>query len=539
MKPVSQTILIVLTAIFVMAFGNFAFLDNFLDAYPLDWKNAIYLVSVMILFATVAIIFLSLLCYRHTIKPVLVTVLLLSALAACFMDSYNIVVDKSMIDNILSTNLAESLDLFNFRLVLYVLLLGVVPGFFIYRARIIQVPLRQSVLARLKLIGLSFLTIAVMLFAFGDFYSSFFREHKPLRYYANPAYYMYSLASYTSRSLASSHREFRQLALDAHIMGRDNDGDRELIILVVGETARADHFSLNGYVRETNPLLKKEKVISFHNIWSCGTSTAISVPCMFSALPQAEFDESRAASMDNLLDIAQRAGINVLWLDNNSTSKGVAARVPYESYRTPEVNPVCDVECRDEGMLVRLQDYIDSHPDGDILIVLHQMGNHGPAYYKRYPKQFERFTPVCHTNELENCTDEEITNAYDNGILYTDYFLSRVIALLKRNSPNFEAGMIYASDHGESLGEYGLYLHGLPYFMAPDAQKHVPLIMWFSDSFDQDEVNVRTLQASVGHHYSHDNLFHTILGLFEMETQIYDPSLDIIGHRHRHLATRQ
>ncbi len=536
MKPISQSVLIVLTAVFIMAFGNFAFFENFFAAYPVTLRSLLFLASVVVLFTAVAVIFLGLLCTRHTIKPVLIGVLILSALAACFMDSYNVVIDAQMIDNVLHTNLSESLDLFNFRLLLYVFLLGLLPAWLILRLPLREAPLRANLMARLKLLGIAFVTIAVMLFSFGDSYASFFREHKPLRYYANPAYHMYSLARYGSRALAGGHREFQRIAEAPRIRDVGSGKKRELVILVVGETARADHFSLNGYERETNPLLKKERVISFQSMWSCGTSTAISVPCMFSVFSQQDFDEENAAATENVLDILHRAGVNVLWRDNNSSSKGVALRVPYEDFRSPEVNPVCDEECRDEGMLAGLQDYIDSHREGDILIVLHQMGNHGPAYYKRYPRAFERFTPVCRTNQLEDCTDEEIANTYDNGILYTDYFLSKVIGLLKHNTPQFRTAMIYASDHGESLGEYGLYLHGLPYFMAPDNQKHVPLIMWFGDNFDPGPQGLKGLLARSQGRYTHDNIFHTMLGLFHVETGVYDPGLDIIPHPHHRLA---
>ncbi len=303
------------------------------------------------------------------------------------------------------------------------------------------------------------------------------------------------------------------------------------MILVVGETARADHFSLNGYQRKTNPLLEKEDLISYSNVWSCGTSTAVSVPCMFSIYAKADYDKNKIRATDNVLDILQRAGVNVVWLDNNSDSKGVAVRIPYENYKTSNKNPVCDSECRDEGMLANLQSYINNHSrGGDIFIVLHQMGNHGPAYYKRYPKEFEKFIPVCQTNQLEQCTVEEINNSYDNAILYTDYFLSKTINLLKKNTAQFEAALIYMSDHGESLGENRLYLHGLPNFIAPDVQKHVPLILWFGDSFDKDEVNVEKLIENLDKKYSHDNLFHTLLGLMGINTSVYKQQMDLIKH---------
>jgi len=312
--------------------------------------------------------------------------------------------------------------------------------------------------------------------------------------------------------------------MDAKIPATDTD--RELIILVVGEAARADRFSLNSYAKETNPLLKKEGVINFPNMYSCDTSTATSVPCMFSIFGREQYSDKKTKTTENLLDVLRHAGIHILWRDNNSDSKGVALNVTYENFKDPKNNPVCDVECRDEGMLSGLQEYISRQKTGDILIVLHQMGNHGPAYYKRYPESFERFKPVCKTSQLEKCTHEEISNAYDNAILYTDYFLSKVIGLLKNNDKQFETAMVYMSDHGESLGESGLYLHGLPYFMAPDAQKHIGAVMWFGEGFHLDKQALRDKSTKA---YSHDHLFHTILGLMEVKTSAYDKQKDIIN----------
>lgn len=511
-------------AIFFIIFGNFAFFSNIEKVYPVNLKNIAFLTSLTAGFTGVIVLVLSLVCFKPTIKPIIILLLILSSFASYFMDSYNTVINDEMIQNIVSTDFAESLDLFSFKLVLYVLLLGVIPSIFIYKTTVNFKLGWQEVISRAKLFGLILISILVMVFTFSDFYSSFFREHKPLRYYANPSYYIFSTGQYIGSLFKSKTLTLQTKGMDAHVSPLDKE--RELIIFVVGETARADRFSLNGYEKETNPLLKKEAVLSFTNFWSCGTSTAKSVPCMFSMYNTDEYNKEVVRSTENALDILQRAGVNVLWLDNNSDSKGVADRVPYQSYKGSDINPVCDEECRDVGMLHHLQTHIDNHPQGDLFIVLHQMGNHGPAYYKRYPAEFEKFTPVCKTNQLEDCSEEELNNAYDNAILYTDYFLSKVIALLKKNQNNFQAAMFYASDHGESLGENGLYLHGLPNLVAPDSQRHVPAILWTSENFD--EIDMNALRKNSNKKYSHDNLFHTILSFVNVKTSLFDESKDII-----------
>jgi len=526
-KQVTTSKLIILVSVFLIAFGNSAFFSNVLRVYPFNTENSLFLISLAIVFGSFIVILLSLVCYKHTTKPFLITVILISSVTAYFMDSYNVVIDDNMISNAIETNYAETLDLLSFKFFLYLTLLGIAPSILIYKLDIAYAKPGNEIISRLKLLGFSFTVTISLILVFGNFYASFVREHKLLRYYANPTYYIYSAGKYVSSYSDDGSKHLAAIGTDARTPAADSD--RELIVFVVGETARADHFSLNGYERKTNPYLEKQQVLSFKNIRSCGTATAESVPCMFSVYNRDDFTRTKAKTTENLLDVLQHAGVNVIWLDNNSDSKGVALRVPHEDYRTPDRNPVCDSECRDEGMLTRLQSYIDKPGQGDIFIVLHQMGNHGPAYYKRYPPQFEKFSPACKSNQLENCNIGEINNAYDNAILYTDYFLSKVIELLKKNSSQFEAALFYVSDHGESLGKYGLYLHGLPYVIAPEAQKRVPMIMWFSDSIEE-EINLRLLKTKTDNQYSHDNIFHTVLGLFEIDTAAYDQSLDIIDH---------
>jgi len=527
MKNITNSKMIILASIFLVMFANIRFFYNVIEVYPVTLQNLAFLGSLVIVLTCVIIFLLSLVCYKHTIKPLLILILLVSSFTSYSMDTYNVIIDENMIQNMVRTDVGEVNDLLNLKMILYIIFLGILPSIFIYKTKIKYTTLKPEIISRIKLLLISLVIMVLVLISFGNFYASFIRQHKLLRYYTNPTHYIYSTGKYINGFFKSASLPLKPIALDIKIP--PTDIHRELIILVVGEAARADRFSLNGYSRETNPLLKKLDVMSFSHFLSCGTSTAYSLPCMFSIYNRSEYSHAKALNTENVLDILQRAGVNVLWRDNNSDSKGVALRVPYERFKAPHQNTICDeTECRDEGMLVGLQSYINEHKQGDILIVLHQMGNHGPSYYKRYPPAFEKFTPACQSNQLETCSKKEIDNAYDNAILYTDYFLSKVIELLKNNDKQFETSMFYVSDHGESLGENGLYLHGLPYFLAPDVQKHVAAIMWFGDNFDEDEVNVKLLKQKLNNKYSHDNLFHTILGFMEVETSVYDNKMDIL-----------
>lgn len=522
----TSTRLIILAALFLVAFDNLAFFGNVLKVYPPLPANLAFLVSLALVLTAVTTLFLLLVCSRHTLKPVLVAILLVASVTGYFMNTYNTIIDVGMVQNGVQTSLRETLDLFSWRLLGYFLLLGVLPSLVVWRARIEYGSYKKELLDRLKIGGIALLLVVAPVLGLSKFYASFFREHKELRYYTNPLTAIYAAAKYTGQHLGGGAGALKVIGEDAVIPA--TDPDRELIVLVVGEAARADRFSLNGYPRETNPLLAQEDIVNFTDMHSCGTSTAVSVPCMFSVFGRAGYTDAKGKSTQNVLDVLSRAGVQVLWRDNNSDSKGVALRVQYENYQDPAVNPVCDVECRDEGMLAGLQEYIDGRKEGDILIVLHQMGNHGPAYYKRYPAAFEKFVPVCRSNQLEDCSQAEIGNAYDNAILYTDYFLAKVIGLLKHNDASFETAMLYLSDHGESIGEKGLYLHGLPYFMAPDAQTHIGAVMWFGKNFKVDRQAVR---AEADRPLSQDNLFHTLLGIMEVNTGVYDLGKDIINYK--------
>lgn len=519
----TNTLILAVTA-FLLLFGNGAFVANVLRVYPLGGTTMPALLSLIIVFGGATVLLFAALSFRGMVKPALIMFLLLSAPASYFMDSYGVIISDDMLRNVAHTNTAEALELFSPKLLAYMILLGILPAVAVGRVRLQWRGWKSELASRLKLCGITLALIVGVALLFGSFYASFFREHRELRQHANPTYYFYSTIKFAAELLGSSANP-AMLAVGGDATIPASDIGRELVILVVGETARADRFSLNGYARDTNPRLREKNVLSFTNFWACGTSTAVSVPCMFMIDGEAK-GPGRIKSEENLLDVLQRSGVSVLWRDNNSDSKGVASRATVEDFRSPKLNPVCDSECRDVGMLAGLQAYIDAQPKGDIFIVLHQMGNHGPAYYRRYPPEFEKFKPVCRDSDLSRCTREEIGNAYDNAILYTDHFLAKAIELLQKNDSKFETALFYVSDHGESLGENGLYLHGLPKAIAPDTQLNVPAIMWFGSNFHA--VTPAALRRKSGQRFTHNNVFHTVLGFFEIESAVYRPELDML-----------
>ncbi len=520
-KTISSTLVIILTAIFIVAFDNEAFYIKVLEIYPINSQNILFLLSLIIILLLIIVLFFKLINSRYTLKSILILFLLISSLLNYFMVTYNLVIDHEMIRNALQTDINESLDLLTTKMALYFIFFGLIPSFVVYKLDVEYKNFKREMFSKLKFLIIISIIIIALIFPLSKFYTSFLRENRVLRFYIVPIDFISSVENYITKTY-SGRMEFKTIGDDAKVVSTSSK--KKLIIMVVGEAVRSDRMSLNGYKKKTNPLLEKEDIVSFTNLYSCGTSTAHSVPCMFSVYDRDEYSYNKGISTQSVMDILAKTGeIDVSWRDNNSDSKGVALRVDYEDFKGKK----CDGECRDMSMLKTIPNRIEKNREKDIFIVLHQMGNHGPAYYKRYPKKFEKFKPTCKTNQLENCTQEEISNAYDNTVLYTDFFLSNTIELLKSYQDEFEVVMFYMSDHGESLGEGGVYLHGMPYFIAPDAQKHIASFVWFGEGDIKERVDFEELRDKKDNSFSQDNLFHSILGLMEVQTEVYDEKKDI------------
>lgn len=516
--------------IYLVLFANVAFWTAFIKINTGDFLDMLsFAISLVVLMSTLVIILFHLVRFKYILKPALIFILVASSFASYFMTHYGIVIDVTMIYNLMETDPNEAGDMLTSGLMFHVFLFGLLPSIIVYKSNINYLPPFKQAYRNTAIIGLCLVILTSNILLFSTSYASFFRNHHHVRYLVNPVNYVYSISKYFAQTISVQDKTPIQIGLDAHrAIPVSNNKKKSVIVLVVGETARAMNFSLNGYAKKTNPLLEKENIFYYPNVHSCGTSTHVSLPCMFSMFGRAEFDEASAIRYEKLPDVLQRAGIDVLWRDNNSGCKGVCKNIPTENTSLVNLDSVCtSSECYDDALLVGLKDIIEAKTK-DTVIILHQKGSHGPAYYLRHPVKYTKFTPECMSKELSNCSTEEIMNAYDNTILYTDHFLSDLIALLKSEESNIDTAMLYISDHGESLGEHNVYLHSLPYMIAPEEQTHVPFITWFSTSFvKNNHLDHACLKKSTNDHYSHDNLFHSLLGLTYIETSIYKPELDM------------
>ncbi|VEC76227.1 Phosphoethanolamine transferase EptA specific for the 1 phosphate group of core-lipid A [Raoultella ornithinolytica] len=515
-RPVmSRTVYLIIFALYVGLLLNLAFYRQVFTLLPVNsLHNWLVFLSMPVVAFSVMNILTTLASFLKLDRLVISLFILLSASAQYFIWTFGVVIDRAMITNILDTTPAESFALMSGKMVLTLGLSGVLMVALAWWIKISKAKtVWRSIAVRLLNILVSALLIVLVAALFYKDYASVFRNNKELVKSLSPSNSIVAINSWYA------HNKMDNLPLvnigeDAVQKPEMHSGPRKnLTILVLGETSRAQNFSLGGYERETNPRLKQDDVIYFANTTSCGTATAVSVPCMFSNMPRAHYDEELAHHQEGVLDILQRAGIRVLWNDNDGGCKGACDRVPHQNVTDLNLTGQCiDGECYDEVLFHNLESYIDNlQQDG--IIVLHTIGSHGPTYYNRYPAEFKKFTPTCDTNEIQSCTQQQLTNTYDNTILYIDYIVDKAIKLLQSKQDKFTTSLVYLSDHGESLGENGVYLHGLPWSIAPETQKHVPMLLWLSEDYQQRYgVSSQCLQQRAKTDpYSQDNLFSTLL----------------------------
>lgn len=471
------------------------------------------------------------------LKPAAVVLLVTVTSSSYFMLTYGVVIDPSMLANVVQTDVREVRDLLSLSM-LGAFILGVVlPGVWLWRQPVRAIGVKPLLLRQLGMaLGCLLLALGLFWMSFQDI-ASLTRTHKHLRYMVNPFNSVYAVTRLFVGQATQASKPLQPIGEDAKAVAPPTtEANAPLVVFVLGETARAANFGLSGYARDTTPQLRKLQaqgdLTYFSDVKSCGTSTQASVPCMFSHLDKAAYEGSQER-FESLLDVLQRAGLAVLWLDNQSGCKGVCERVPNVSTTALNVPEFCkDGECLDEVMLHELPKQLAALDPAKrakgTVVVMHQMGSHGPAYYKRSPKALKQFLPECSSHALQNCPPEQIVNAYDNSILYADHFIAKTVHWLQAQSR--PTALMYVSDHGESLGEKGLYLHGMPYSMAPKEQIHVPMVVWLSKPMQRQRGwSMSCLQAQSGKALSHDNLFHSVLGLTQVKTSLAKPELDIFS----------
>ena len=461
-------------------------------------------------------------------RPAAAVLILIAAAASYYQDTLGVLIDREMVRNIMQTTFTESKHLITVNYVQTMLLKGVLPAAAIFWPRLVRVPFRHLLWRWPLGIAMGFaLTVGFLLTDFKA-YSAVIREQKQMMGAYQPGATIAALFKY-------GKDQFRGAQIVAQPLGRDATKGPALLaaekpallILFVGETARAQNFGLNGYAVDTTPELRARDVINYPEATACGTSTAVSVPCMFSPFAAEDYTRQKFLGSENLLDVLAHAGMKVEWWDNNTGDQVVAKRIGWTKVDAT-LNPAAcaEGECTDDALLTVIDRTIATMKD-DTVLVLHMIGSHGPAYYLRYPQARAVFTPDCRSVQFADCTPGEIVNAYDNSILQTDRVVSAAIDRAQAATGILPA-VLYMSDHGESLGEGGLYLHAAPRFMAPEVQTRVPFVLWLSDRFQTAMgLDATCLAQGSAAPVSHDNLFHTVLGLMDVQTAVRSDGLDL------------
>lgn len=404
-----------------------------------------------------------------------------------------------MIGNILNTNYEESSSFFSFKLVLYVILLGILPSIYIIKTKILKEPVKRF----FTLSSLTLLFIAVLVFANASNWLWIDKNSKRLGGLAMPWSYSVNISLFYIHQYKKNEKE---ILLPKAII---KDNVKSVVVLVIGESARSQNFSLYGYQKNTNPLLSKIKNLFHFNATSCATYTTAGVKGILEHINSDDLYEI-------LPNYLYRNNVEVIWRTTNWGEPPVHV----EKYQNRDI---LKKDCKGEGcnydevLLTGLKEQILASKKNKIFIVLHTSTSHGPTYSKKYPSRFETFKPVCNSVELGKCSQKELINAYDNTIVYTDYILSNVIDDLKELK-EYKSTMIFVSDHGESLGEKNLYMHGIPLSIAPKEQYEIPFIVWVSDNSKQLKPNKMLSQ---------NNVFHSVLNFLNVESPVYKEEMNI------------
>lgn len=490
-------------------------------------------IATMPLFLAFALSFVfSLFTVKYLVKPFFIILTLLSSSVFFAAYQYNVVFDYGMIENTFQTNHAEALMYVNFASIMNMVLTGILPAYLIYKADIQYQPFFKELLHKVLFMLAMLAGLGIIAFFYFQDYAAFGRNNDELKRYIVPTYFIGAASKYINVHYLQTPIEYQQLGLDAKNVSANPNGKPNLLVLVVGETARSMNYQYYGYDKPTNAHTQDQGLIVFKDTSSCGTATAVSLPCMFSRMGREDYDSRRAYAQDTAVDVLNHGGIKVQWFDNDSGCKGVCDQVENITIDLNSDPELCTGQyCFDQVLLNKLDETLATAERKDTVIVLHVIGSHGPTYFLRYPPEHRKFTPDCQRSDIQNCSPDMLMNTYDNTILYTDYIISEVVKKLQNQQDKFDPAMLYLSDHGESLGEKGMYLHGAPYSIAPIEQTSIPMLAWVSEDFSKDnhlDMACLAEHAAKGG-FSHDNLFDSLLGLMNVKTEVYQPKLDIFA----------
>ncbi len=463
------------------------------------FNSIIITVGFAVLMLATNFFFYNLLLYlaRTVGKWIVAFTLIGDAIMLYFVNTYDVLVTDSMMGNVFNTRYSEASGYFSLSAVLYIVFLGILPATLLILQKIDYKSLKRFGINT----GIALATMVAMVAININNFTWIDRHATKLGSLLMPWSYTVNTVRYYNAERKRNQKEI--LLPDATIA----NSDKEVVVLIIGESARRQNFSLYGYDKKTNPLLENQAVTAL-TAKSAATYTTAGVKAILDHKPTDKLYEI-------LPNYLYRAGVDVVW----RTANWGEPPVHIEKYQK-----VADLKAqypnadeRYDGILtVGLKEVVESSTADKVLIVLHTSTSHGPTYYSKYPSEFEHFTPVCTTVEMAKAVQSELINAYDNTILYTDYLVNEVIESMKTLT-NHRSCVIFISDHGESLGENNLYMHGVPMAMAPKEQVEIPFIVWTSDSS-----KIKAIDEAGQYH-----IFHSTMDFLSIDSPVYNSQMSI------------
>lgn len=457
--------------------------------------SLVMLVLALNFFACYLLVFL----LRYVGRVIVALTHILSATCVYFIFTYHTIIDESMLSNVFNTRYSEASGFFSWGLFLWIFFLGVLPAVYVLVQRIDYGAWKRFGISSGISIGVSLIVVLLNFNQFlwiGKYDTELGGLLMPWSYTVN-----------TGRLMAQHHEANRQEILLPDCTF--NNENKTAVVLVIGESARKADFSLYGYERTTNPRLSAQTGLHALEARSCATYTTAGVKAILEYKPQRTLYEI-------LPNYLYRNGVDVVW----RTSNWGEPPVHIAEYKTKQSlgkqhNEPAEY---DNILFSHLKQRITQSEKDKVFIVLHTSTSHGPCYYAQYPPEFEVFSPVSKDVETGKNDLPGLINAYDNSIVYTDYLLSNLIDTL-RSLQDYQTAMLYVSDHGESLGENGLFMHGVPLKMAPREQYEIPFLVWTSSGFRELKEQTKEIEQH--------SVFHSVLNLFSAESPVYNEDYDI------------
>ena len=433
-------------------------------------------------------------------RVLLAVLAVINATALHFILTYGVIIDATTIENVFNTRYSEASGFFSWSLWLCILGLGVLPALYC-----LWQPVVYGKAKKLAVCCGSSLAVVLVIALMHIGQTLWISQHDTeLGGLLQPWSYLVN----TCRVLSSQHDE--QVEEIKLADGQITDHEKAVVVLVIGESARKANFQLYGYQRDTNPLLSKQEGLKVYQANACATYTTAGTKAILEPIDSGDLYEL-------LPNYAFRTGVDVSWRTYNWGEPPIHIDEYLTDVDLGKMYP--DVNRDYDGILFAgLRERILSSKKDKVLIILHTSTSHGPKYADKCPKEFHVYQPV-----------DNLVNAYDNTIRYTDFLLDGLINTL-RGLTDWHTAMIFISDHGESLGENNMFMHGLPMKLAPKEQYEIPFLVWTSDNFRRYKPTAQSQEAPAGElpalleqHY----IFHSVLDLLSIQSPAYNEKFDI------------